>query len=157
MWKLLSLLTLTSCGVTAVTDQEFSTYVTAWKDYTGRGQRVPINFYSNMESNESLITREHKQFAAVCRSVIVGGTWHNKRIVIKRKDWGGMDECQRAHIIFHELIHCELQVKEHDDTEYITRDGESVMGLMTTNLNLAAPCYIEDVYEQLSDKWREDK
>lgn len=50
----------------------------------------------------------------MCRTTQVGdGKWHDKYITIDREAWDAMAESSKEHIIFHEAIHCELEMEDH--------------------------------------------
>jgi uncharacterized protein YjaZ len=111
-------------------DNSFNEFIYMFEDATGHEVDVPIYFG---DSNGS---------AALCSQRRVGGEWYLKQIIVWKAKFERRTFAQQYHVIAHELVHCQLEVEEHDP-----RDGR----LMSTHLNIAVDTTTEQVDSELAE------
>lgn len=86
-----------------------------------------------------------KVHTASCRPRIVFGKWHNKKIYVNKYLFlNEMTDNHRRAIIAHELVHCHLEIKQHETYD----PGRFV--LMAPALNLSEEVTEEELIDQLS-------
>lgn len=82
-------------------DARFWRYRAFFERHTGHNTRyIPIN-YGKTDATASCMPR------------IVSGKWHDKNIVVNRKEFDSLPLVARRAVIAHELIHCHLEEKGH--------------------------------------------
>lgn len=139
------------------TSNEFKPYAKLWTDLTGRSAATPIYWESYQTKIEELTSSETSENnIASCSVISALGKWHNKHIMVNDSAWlalGG-NECFKALIVVHELVHCEVEVEHHADSEYYElSDGTITLDIMAATIDTDAYCSLEDIKQQVIERW----
>jgi len=131
-------------------DPAFSLYKNTFERITGHNlSRLPILF-GDSDGRFPWSKDGSADTVGVCRTIQMQGRWHDKYITIDRYAWDNMPESAREQLIFHEVIHCELQ--EPDHTQHLVEyEGWEIPHLMNEVMDDSLDLPLDVYRDQLKE------
>ena len=154
---LILLLPLLGCGTSRLqgTADAFKQHTAEWNQLTNRRAKTPV-FWGDVRSLSGiLLGKTTGTVVAACSSTIIKGKWHDKHVVVNTDRWMQMgDYCFELLVVTHELVHCELEVKEHDDDAfYELEDGTLTVNVMSSHVDAIRGCDLDSLRQQVRERW----
>ena len=144
-------LLMASCGTfDKQSDPVFSQYKHTFEEITGHSlSGLPIIF-GDSSGRFPWSKDGSSNTIGMCRTIQVDGRWHDKYITIDRDIWDYMPESAREHIIFHEVIHCELEVPDHTH-HWVDYEGYRIPHLMNEQMDETLDLPLDVYRDQLKE------